>query len=75
MKSLESLELFEARLTAKIIPHLQALPKLAKLKIHMVDISAADVDAIKAALPRATVDWQPITEAEREATLEKKLRL
>lgn len=75
IKTLESLELTEARLSAKIIPHLKELPKLATLKIQTVDISAADVDAIKAALPDVKVDWQPISDAEREATLVKKLKL
>lgn len=75
IKTLQSLELTEARLTAKIIPHLQALPKLAKLKIQTVDIPAADVEAIKAALPNVKVDHEPITEADVQATLVKKLRL
>lgn len=75
MKTLESLELTEARLSAKIIPQLQALPKLVKLKIETVDISAADVEAIKAALPKCKVDWKPMSDAEKEATLVKKLRL
>lgn len=75
MKTLESLELTEARLSGKIIPQLQALPKLAKLKIETVDISAADVEAIKAALPQCKVDWKPMSDAEKEATLVKKLRL
>lgn len=75
LKTLESLELTEARLSAKIIPHLQALPKLAKLKIQTVDISPADVEAIKAALPNAKVDWEPMSDADKEATLVKKLRL
>ncbi len=75
MKTLESLELTEARLSGKIIPQLQALPKLAKLKMETVDISAADVEAIKAALPNCKVDWKPMSDAEKEATLVKKLRL
>lgn len=75
IKTLESLELTEARLTAKIIPHLQALPKLTRLKIQFVDIPAADVEAIKAALPNAKVDFEPMSEADVEATLVKKLRL
>lgn len=75
LKTLESLELTEARLSAKIIPHLQALPKLAKLKIQTVDISPADVEAIKAALPDVKVDWEPMSDADKEATLVKKLRL
>lgn len=75
MTLLESLELFEALLTANIIPQLQALPKLTKLKIHTVDISSADVDEIRAALPKVTVDYKPITDADKEATLVKKLKL
>lgn len=75
IKTLESLELTEARLSAKIIPQLKALPKLTKLKIETVDISEADVEAIKTALPNCKVDFKPMTDAEKEATLVKKLRL
>jgi len=75
IKTLESLELTEARLSAKIIPQLQALPKLAKLKIETVDITTADVEAIKAALPNCKVEWKPMSDSEKEATLVKKLRL
>jgi hypothetical protein len=75
IKTLESLELTEARLSAKIIPHLKALPKLTRLKIETVDISAADVEAIKAALPGCKVDHKPMSESEKESLLTKKLRL
>lgn len=75
IKTLESLELTEARLSAKIIPHLKALPKLTKLKIETVDISAADVEAIQAALPNCKVDFKPMSETDKEALLTKKLRL
>jgi len=75
IKTLESLELTEARLSAKIIPQLQALPKLAKLKIETVDISAADVEAIQAALPKCKVDFKPMSDAEKDSLLVKKLRL
>ena len=75
IKTLESLELTEARLSAKIIAHLKALPKLTKLKIETVDISATDVEAIRAALPNCKVDFKPMSEAEKEALLVKKLRL
>lgn len=53
----------------------QALPKLARLKIETVDISAADVEAIQAALPKCKVEWKAMSDAEKEATLAKKLRL
>ena len=75
IKTLEALELTEARLSAKIIPHLKALPKLTKLKIETVDISATDVEAIQAALPNCKVDFKPMTDVEKEALLTKKLRL
>lgn len=75
IKTLESLELTEARLSAKIIPQLKALPKLTKLKIETVDISEADMEAIKSALPNCKVEFKPMSEAEKEALLVKKLRL
>jgi len=75
MKSLESLELFEARLTAKSLTQLQALPKLRKLKIHTAEISAAEIETLRTALPGVIIDFQPISEADREATLAKKLKL
>ena len=73
--TLESLELTEARLSRKIIPYLKSLPKLTKLKIETVDISVEDVAAIQRSLPNCKVDHKPITEADKESTLVKKLRL
>jgi hypothetical protein len=75
IKTLESLELTEARLTAKIVSHLKSLPNLTKLRIETVDISVADVNAIKAALPKCQVDFKPMSDAEKEALLVKKLKL
>ena len=75
IKTLEALELTEARLSAKIIPQLQALPKLEKLKIETVDISAADVEAIKAALPKCKVEYKTMSDEEKDSLLVKKLRL
>lgn len=75
IKSLESLELTEARLSASILPQLKALPRLTRLKIESVDIANADVEAIQAALPNCQVDFKPMSDADKEATLVKKLRL
>lgn len=75
IQTLESLELTEARLSAKVIPHLKALPKLTRLKFQNVDMPAADVEAVKAALSGCKVDFEPMSVAEKEATLVKKLRL
>ncbi len=75
LKTLESLELTEARLSAKIIPQLKGLPKLKRLKFETVDISAADVEAVKAALPECKVEWKEMSAEEKEALLVKRLRL
>lgn len=75
INTLESLELTEARLTSEIVPHLKALPNLTKLKIETVDISSSDVETIQAALPNCKVDFKPMSDADKEALLVKKLRL
>lgn len=75
LQKLESLELTEARLDAGILPHLRALPALKKLRIESVDISSADVEAIRAALPACKVDHIAMSDAEKESLLKKKLRL
>jgi hypothetical protein len=69
------LELTEARLSAGMLPELQKLPKLKKLKIETVDISAADVEKLRASLPKCVIDFKPMTDAEKESLLVKKLRL
>lgn len=75
MSSLESLELFEARLTGKALGQLKALPRLARLKIHTAEVSDADIAALRTALPGVQLDFKPITAEDREATLVKKLKL
>ncbi|HYH67761.1 MAG TPA: hypothetical protein VD866_23895 [Urbifossiella sp.] len=75
MKSLERLELFEAVLTARGLTPLRELPNLKVLAINTTEISAADVEAVKAALPGVKVEFRPLTEEERDGTLRKKLRL
>lgn len=75
MKSLERLELFEAVLTARALAPLQELPNLKALAIHTTEISAADVAAVRAALPGVKVDFRPVTDEERDRTLRKQLKL
>ena len=65
LKNLESLTLDEARLSLTGLRRLQELPRLKKLELRRIDITAADVDAFKAALPSVTVDWKPLTDEER----------
>lgn len=73
--SLESLELFEARLTFADLAPLQALPRLKKLSIHTTDIPAPDVEKLRAALPGVEIIHKPLSAEEKTATLEKKLKL
>jgi hypothetical protein len=75
LKSLQKIELFEARLTAKALEPLKELPALKEIKLHTIDISAADVEAVKAMLKDVKVDFKPMTDEEREAALVKKLKI
>lgn len=75
MKSLERLELTEARLTAKGLLPLKQLPNLKQLLIQTTDIPAADIETLRSELPRVKIDYQPISDEERDATLVKKLKL
>lgn len=72
---LEKIEIFEARLTAKGLIPLKDLPKLRRLVIHTCDVSAADIETLRKELPGIAIDFKPMTDAEREATLVKKLRI
>ena len=75
ISSLESLEIFEIRLTPAALEPLKALPKLKKLSIHTSDLAEADVEKIRALLPGVTITFKALPEADREATLVKKLKL
>jgi len=75
ISSLETLELFEARLTFDDLTPLKGLPKLKKLSIHTTDIPETDVEKLRAFLPGVEIVFKPLTEEEKAATLEKKLKL
>lgn len=72
--SLESVELTEARLNYDAVVQLKELPNLKKIIISQVDISEADVEKLKAAMPGVEIKWEPLTEEQTEM-LSKKLRL
>ena len=63
--SAESLTLDEARLSLATLQRLQELPRLKKLELRRIDISAADFEALKASLPAVMIDWKPLTDDER----------
>ena len=75
MKTLEKLDLQEARLTLAGLKHLQSLPNLRELKFQWVDVPAADVEQLRKLLPSVKLNWEPMTDEERESTLTKKLKL
>ncbi len=66
LKTLESLTLDEARLSLTALRRLQELPRLKKLELRRIEISATDVETLKAALPTVSIDWKPLTDDERE---------
>ena len=74
MPSLEEIELTEARLDYDAVVRLKQLPNLKVLKINQVDISAADVEKLQAALPTVEIKFEPLTEEQAEM-LSKKLKL
>ena len=73
LKSLETLQLSQARYTADALARLKALPNLKRLELNQIDIPADDVAKLKAALPNVTVDWKPLSDEDR-AKLDKFLK-
>jgi hypothetical protein len=57
MKSLETLRLEEARLTGDALLQLNQLPELKKLTLEGIELAGADVDRLKAGLPKVDVAW------------------
>jgi hypothetical protein len=57
MKSLETLQLEEARLKADVLIQLKQLPELKKLTLEGIDLAEADVQRLKSELPKVDVKW------------------
>jgi metallo-beta-lactamase class B len=72
LKQLDTLTLGEQRFSADALAKLQALPNLKKLELTMVDVPAAEIEKVKAALPKVQVVWQAPT-AEDRAKLDRLL--
>jgi len=73
LKSLEALQLSQARYTADALARLRALPNLKRLGLNNIDLPADDVAKLRAALPNVTVDWKPLSDEDR-ASLDKFLQ-
>lgn len=57
IKSLESLQLDEARLSFAALEQLKQLPALKKLTLGGIDIARDDVERLRKKLPEVKVDW------------------
>ena len=73
LKSLEVLQLSQARVTAEALGRLRALPNLKRLGLNNIDLPTDDVAKLRAALPNVTVDWKPLSDEDR-ATLDEFLK-
>lgn len=65
MKSLDTLYLTEQKFSLAALEKLSSLPNLKRLSLSQVDLTTAEVEQLKAALPKAKVDFKPMDEAER----------
>jgi hypothetical protein len=63
MKSLESLQLDEARLSFKALQQLQQLPALKKLMLGGIDITHDELERLKGVLPQVKIEWTKPSEA------------
>ncbi len=75
IKSLERLDLQEARLSFAGLLQLNALPALRELNMKWVDVPAGDVEKLRQSLPAVELQWTAITPDERKSILEKKMKL
>jgi hypothetical protein len=57
IKSLESVTLMEQRLSLAALSEFKQLPALTSLTLTAIDIPEADVEKLKAELPRAKIKW------------------
>jgi hypothetical protein len=62
MKSLQTLQLEEARLTPDVLLQLKRLPDLKKLTLEGIDLSESDADRLRAELPKVELKWTPPSE-------------
>lgn len=65
LKSLDTLTLAEQKFSAEALGKLKDLPNLKRLELTQVDVPAAEIDKVRAALPGIDLKWQPVTGEER----------
>jgi hypothetical protein len=66
IRNLERLKLGEARFTLTALRQLKDLPKLKELTIYETDISGAEIETLRAELPKVSVTFEPLTPDRRK---------
>jgi len=66
MKNLTTLKIGEARFTLQALRQLKNLPSLKNLTLYETDLSDAEVETLKTELPDVKIDFQPLTESQRQ---------
>src|SRR5262249_44457444 len=69
LKSLETLQLSETRLTFKALQQLTKLPALQKLILEGIDLPKGDVERLQRELPKGKITW-----TEPNETYQKRIR-
>ena len=64
IKTLESIQLSEAKLSAAALAGLKQLPALKSLKLNGVMLAEGDLEKLKAELPKVQITWTAPTEAD-----------
>jgi hypothetical protein len=57
MKTLETLQLEEARLKPEALRRLKEVPELKKLVLEGIDIPEADIEALRRDMPKVEIKW------------------
>ncbi len=66
IKSLTFLEIGESRFSLEALRRLGSLPLLEKLKITKTEISAAEIESLRADLPKVQIEFLPLTDEQRK---------
>lgn len=66
IKSLTFLEIGESRFSLEALRRLGSLPHLEKLKITKTEISAAEIESLRADLPKVQIEFLPLTDEQRK---------
>ncbi len=75
MKSLEVLEMQEARFSYAGLVQLKSSHNLKTIKLKWVDVTERDIEKLRSAMPGVAIEWEPLKDDEEKSLLVKKLRL